>query len=240
VGDRRAKFGHPLNVRPLCLSSPAPEVTANLEVLGRLRKRTLAHDLLQSHLSDRFHVPPSILYSIIRLSRDGTFYDIPLSGDWITIAVVAEQNGGVRTTKGGPAIGNEASDDDELDEPSISSLSATASGKGQQASKKKGGPRKFVSFKLVSLPTRSSGQTASQGDASLTMLLFEADSCTKGVGGKKIYKGGSRGAYEKFWNVRIGTVIAVLNPRVLRPLKVRFISDSLPPLCRGHRKRVRS
>jgi len=198
-----------------------------------LRERTLSHETLQAHLSDRFHVPPSLLYSIIRLSRDGTFYDIPLLGDWITIAVVAEQNGGVKFTKGGPAIGDEASDEDG-DEDGGAAPDPNKKPRGGRKPPPKDKPKnkaqmkkKFVTFKLVSLPTKSSGKASTGGDATLTMLLFEADSFTPGGsrnGGKKVYKGGSGGAFEKFWNLRVGTVVAILNPRVLRPMKVSLIS----------------
>lgn len=102
--------------------------------------------------------------------------------------------------------------------------------------------KKFVTFKLVSLPTKSSGKAATGGDASLTMLLFEADSFTSGGsrnGGKKVYKGGSGGAFEKFWNLRVGTVVAILNPRVLRPMKVSLYL--LSPACeRALRGRTRA
>lgn len=200
-----------------------------------LSKRVLSHQTLQDHLSDRFHVPPSLLYSIVRLSRDGTFYDIPLLGDWITIAVVAEKNGGVKFTKGGPAIGDEASD--EEDEAGAAPVKRGPDGKKpakKDKAKNKGQmSKKFVTFKLVSLPTKSSGKAATGGDASLTMLLFEADSFTTGGsrnGGKKVYKGGSGGAFEKYWNLQVGTVVAILNPRVLRPMKVSLSSFSFTRL----------
>lgn len=194
----------------------------------------VSHETLQAHLSDRYHVSPSLLYSIIRLSRDGTFYDIPLLGDWITIAVVAEQSGGIKFTKGGPAIGDEASDDDgsDSDLPAADPKKPrTAWGAGGKKPAPKDKPKnkgqtkkKFVTFKLVSLPGKSSGRQATGGDASLTMLLFEADSFSS-RGGKKVYKGGSGGAFEKFWNLRVGSVVAILNPRVLRPMKVSRVSS---------------
>ena len=200
------------------------------------RERVTSHETLQAHLSDRFHVPPSVLYSIIRLSRDGTFYDIPLLGDWITIAVVAEQSGGVKYTKGGPAIGNEASDEDGSDTDALPvdpKKPRTAWGTGGKKPAPKDKPKskeqrkkKFVTFKLVSLPGKSSGKAATGGDATLTMLLFEADSMSN-KGGKKVYKGGSGGAFEKFWKLKVGTVVAILNPRVLRPMKVSTVVHTL-------------
>jgi minichromosome maintenance protein 10 len=65
----------------------------------------------------------------------------------------------------------------------------------------------------------------SRGDAALSLLLFEADSYdTVSRGGnllpEKIYKGGSRGAFEAMAKLREGSIIALLNPRVLKPLQV--------------------
>jgi len=196
--------------------------------------------MLQEHLSDRFYVPPSVLYSIVDPSRDGTAFTVPLDGDWVTIAVVAEQMGPVRTTKGGPAMGKEAdSSGDEQGPQQQQQQQQPAKGKaGAGAGKKKWAPpaavKKFITYRLVALPPRSSGKSASQGDATVNLILFEADSCVPakgggggksnaggGGGGPKVYKGGSGGAFEKFWNVKVGTVLAILNPRVLRPLKVR-------------------
>lgn len=187
-------------------------------------KRILSHATLQDHFDGRFHVSPSLLYSVIRLSRDGTAYDLPLEGDWITIAVVAEQNGPIRTTKPGPQmVDRENAVDEDGDENG-------GVGRGGRLKKKPAiGPRKFVSYKLVSLPQRGNNRSvggssiSAGGDASINLLLFEADSETKSAStGKRTWRGGSGGAFEKFWNVKIGTVLAIMNPRVLRPLKVRL------------------
>ena len=34
---------------------------------------------------------------------------------------------------------------------------------------------------------------------------------------RRTYKGGSGGAYEKFWKAREGTLVAILNPRIMKP-----------------------
>jgi minichromosome maintenance protein 10 len=70
-----------------------------------------------------------------------------------------------------------------------------------------------------------SGNKATRGDAVLSLLLFESDSydtVSRGDGllPEKIYKGGSRGAFEAMAKLREGSVIALLNPRVLKPLQV--------------------
>lgn len=85
-------------------------------------------------------------------------------------------------------------------------------------------------MKLVDFGCRSSalssngGQTTIRGDASLSLLLFEADAydiVTKENGKKeKIYRGGSRGAFEKMSVLREGAVVALLNPRILKPFQV--------------------
>ena len=70
-----------------------------------------------------------------------------------------------------------------------------------------------------------------RGDAQLSLLLFEADRFDKLVErderGKeterKIWRGGSGGAFEElFLKLREGTVIALLNPKVLKPYQVIF------------------
>ena len=168
-------------------------------------------------------MPPSLLYSIVDPSRDGTAFTVPLDGDWVTIAVVAEQLGPVRTTKGGPAMGKEG--DSSGDE----GVKSAAPKQQQQTGKKRWQPplaqKKFITYRLVALPPRSSGKPATNGDATVNLILFEADSVVNVKGGKgegkKVYKGGSGGAFEQFWNIKVGTVLAILNPRVLRPLKVR-------------------
>lgn len=74
----------------------------------------MAHSTLQDRLYGRYHLPPSLLYSVIRLSRDGATYDIPVDGDWVTIAVVAER-GEIRVsgTRHAGRAGSESGSDAE-------------------------------------------------------------------------------------------------------------------------------
>ncbi|WVO15712.1 hypothetical protein L204_103373 [Cryptococcus depauperatus] len=87
----------------------------------RLRKRLLAHDEVQDFLTDRYYIPPSKLYSVVRLSRDGTSYDIPVDKDWVTIAVIAQRSPirvsgtKVKTAESSRGKGNVASKDDASD-----------------------------------------------------------------------------------------------------------------------------
>jgi len=127
-------------------------------------------------------------------------YDVPVEGDWITIAVVAER-GPVRTTR---APVDAAPSDD--------------------------GPRgkKYVNMKLIDFGARSRSSSAGKasigGDAFLTLLMFEADSfdrVTHGNGSvKKVYTGGSKGAFEAMSKLKEGDVITLLNPKVLKPFQV--------------------
>jgi hypothetical protein len=45
---------------------------------------------MQEYLRARYYLPPSRLYSAVRLLPDKHGYDVPVAGDWVTIAVVAE------------------------------------------------------------------------------------------------------------------------------------------------------
>jgi minichromosome maintenance protein 10 len=51
----------------------------------------MAHSAVQDFLYGRYYLTPTLLYSVIRLSRDGATFDLPVDGDWLTIAVVAER-----------------------------------------------------------------------------------------------------------------------------------------------------
>jgi minichromosome maintenance protein 10 len=78
----------------------------------------------------------------------------------------------------------------------------------------------------------------SRGDAVLSLLLFESDSCdtvSRGDGllPEKIYRGGGRGAFEAMAKLREGTVIALLNPRVLKPIQVNVVGALLSNKIRG-------
>lgn len=59
----------------------------------------------------------------------------------------------------------------------------------------------------------------------LSLLLFESDGfemVPQDEGRpKKVYRGGSRGALEEMWDLKEGDVVALLNPRILKPFQVR-------------------
>ncbi|TFK36538.1 hypothetical protein BDQ12DRAFT_633779 [Crucibulum laeve] len=183
----------------------------------RLSARILDHDDLQDHLRGRYYLSPSRLYLSIRLLPDKQGYDVPVPGDWITIAVVAER-GPMRFTRAPVTIGP---DDREKKD-------AKGKGKKTEESSKQGG-KKYVNMKLIDFGARSQSSSAGsksviRGDAFLSLLLFESDGfdlITREGSDKpqKMYKGGSRGAFETMAKVKEGDVIALLNPKILKPFQ---------------------
>ncbi|RDB23749.1 DNA replication licensing factor mcm10 [Hypsizygus marmoreus] len=184
----------------------------------RLLSRTVPHEDLQDHLRGRFYLAPSRLYSAIRLLPDKQGYDVPVPGDWITIAVVAER-GLLKYSRAPVAVTRE---DDGTEKK------ASWKGKNKEESSKPTG-KKYVNLKLIDFGARSrSGSSATggkaviRGDAFLSLLLFESDGfdLVQEDGDRKprkVYKGGSRGAFESMAKLKEGDVIALLNPRILKP-----------------------
>lgn len=170
----------------------------------------LSHSEVQDCLYGRYYLRPSQIYSIARLSRDGQTYDIPVEGDWVTIAVVAERSE-VRVSGTRDASDSEEEEDENKKKSSK-----------KESKRRSRGPRKYINLKLVSLPPRTKASSMS-GDAYLQLLLFQSDAIVM-KDDKRVYRGGSGGAYEKWCNLAVGSVIAVVNARVLRPLKVRYQS----------------
>lgn len=190
------------------------------------RSRAIAHDDLQNYLTGRYYVSPSRLYSCIRLLPGNQAYDVPVPGDWITIAVVAER-GPVKYSRAPVTI-------PKLDGNSADAKSKSKKKKQDDETSKPSG-KKYVNVKLVDFGARSAKSSSSvvtiRGDALLTLLLFESDGYDlvtydeDGRGGRKpkprkVYKGGSRGAFESMSKLKEGDVIALLNPRVLKPFQV--------------------
>ncbi|KAK0475086.1 hypothetical protein IW261DRAFT_1646941 [Armillaria novae-zelandiae] len=185
----------------------------------RLSSRVLPHEHLQDHLTGRFYISPSRLYSCVRLLPDKRGYDVPVYGDWVTIAVVAER-GPIKFSKAPVTI--DADDEGRKTE---------ARGKGKQKEQPtKPSGKKYVNMKLVDFGSRSrsassatGGKAVIRGDAFLSLLLFESDGFdveTRENGSKgKIYKGGSRGAFESMSKLKEGDVIALMNPKILKPFQ---------------------
>ena len=196
--------------------------------LFNTRTRSLSYQDLQDYMTARYYLSPSQLYSIIRLRPDKQGYDIPLFGDWVTIAVIAER-GQVKFTRAPVTL-----DPEEQNKRQFQRV------KDEEREDKKLTGKKYVNFKLIDFGARSKssgtgGQSVIRGDAFLTLLLFEADGydLVHRDGDRKprkLYKGGSRGAFESMARVKEGDVIAFLNPKILKPFQVSW-STSVGRFC---------
>ncbi|KAJ7353467.1 hypothetical protein DFH08DRAFT_1077634 [Mycena albidolilacea] len=178
----------------------------------RLSSRVVPHEDIQDHLRGRYYLSPSRLYSAVRLLPDKQGYDVPVAGDWITIAVMAER-GPYKYSKAPVEI---IPDEDDR--------------KGKAKAPPKPSGKKFINIKLVDFgaPARSAssatgGKAVIRGDAMLSLLLFESDgfeTVPQEEGQpKKVYRGGSRGAFEQMCDLKEGDVVALLNPRILKPFQ---------------------
>ncbi|CAE6453789.1 unnamed protein product [Rhizoctonia solani] len=188
-----------------------------------LSSRKLPFDEFQDFMYGRVYLSPSKLYSTVRLSADRSAYDVPVEGDWVTIAVVAER-GQVQVSKRGNRGGPQGKKDDK-------STSGQNANEDDDDSRPTPREKKYMRLLLVDFGHRASeGQPTSKeqtkGDALLSMLLFEADSArteegqaTKSNGRGVTYKGGSGGAFETCAKLREGAVLAILNPRILKPFQ---------------------
>ncbi|EUC55690.1 Cdc23 protein, partial [Rhizoctonia solani AG-3 Rhs1AP] len=192
-----------------------------------LSSRKLPFDDFQDFMYGRVYLSPSKLYSVVRLSPDRSGYDVPVEGDWVTIAVIAER-GQVQVSKRGNRGGPQGKKDNK----------STSGAAGQNTNEdddedSRPAPRekKYMRLLLVDFGHRvSEGQPTpgeqTKGDALLNMLLFEADSAktedgqsTRSKGKGVTYKGGSGGAFEACAKLREGAVLAILNPRILKPFQ---------------------
>ena len=156
---------------------------------------------------------------------------MPVEGDWITIAVVAER-GPIRTTRApvdtAPGDDGRAMDDGDFCGNDRNKGNDSRTQDSQKPEPPKSHGKKYVNMKLIDFGARSrpssAGGASIRGDAFLTLLLFEADGfdrVTNDNGNvKKVYTGGSKGAFEALSKVKEGDVIALLNPKVLKPFQV--------------------
>lgn len=177
----------------------------------RLVRRLIPHNEVSDFLTGRYYLSPSLLYSIARLSANRQGYELPLDGEWVTIAVVAER-GDVKLSSSGQShtLINGAPQEGQISGESL-----------QKA------PKKYIAIKLIdfSAQSRINDENNLRGDAFLNLMLFEADSMTtvqqenssKSV--NRTYSGGSGGAFENSARFSEGCVIAICSPRLLRPYK---------------------
>ena len=161
---------------------------------------------------------------------------MPVEGDWITIAVVAER-GPVRTARApvdiAPGDDGRASDDEGgTNGNNRKAGNGSRSQDPQKYRSSKSHGKKYVNMKLIDFGARSRSSSADgasiRGDAFLTLLLFEADSFDRITDDngkvKKVYTGGSKGAFEAMSKLKEGDVITLLNPRILKPFQVSLHS----------------
>ena len=185
----------------------------------------------------RFYLSPSRLYSCIRLSADKQTYDVPVPGDWVTIAVVADI-GEVKYTRPPVGLGPDEDENRKSKKHGTDKGKAKEPKQGQDSEENsaKTGGKRYINIRLVDFGARgggseTGGKSVIRGDAFLSLLLFESDRFEwlepgddeprrKSKKKVKIYKGGSKGAFEAMHKIRQGDVIALLNPRVLKPFQV--------------------
>jgi minichromosome maintenance protein 10 len=149
-------------------------------------------------------------------------------GDWVTIAVVAER-GPVKFSRAPVGIGPEDGSNDAQRRGQDGKSRPKANGANDGPAPR---GKKYVNIKLIDFGVRSKsassatgGKAVIRGDAFLTLLLFEADGFDlitgeDGKRPKKVYRGGSRGAFEAMSKLKEGDVVALLNPKVLKPFQV--------------------
>lgn len=191
------------------------------------RSRVLSHETFSEHLRGRYYLSPSQLYSCIRLQPDKQHYDVPVPGDWVTIAVVAER-GPVKFTRAPVTLDPDEGANDKWK-------------KKKAAEPEKPTGRKYMNMKLIDFGARSKssatgGKAVIRGDAFLSLLLFESESVDlvdKGDGTRpeKVYRGGSKGAFETLEKLKEGDVIALLNPRIMKPYQVSEMAHLYCFLC---------
>ncbi|KAG8948967.1 hypothetical protein FRC04_009168 [Tulasnella sp. 424] len=190
----------------------------------RLSSRKMPHEDIQELMRARYYVSPSRLYSIIRPNKQRSGYDVAVEGDYVIIAVVAER-GEIQVSQ---IQASSVDEDESLEQKDEDGPSNKSSSWKRPKHKIHGGSnsaKKYVRLQLVDFGHRGRGNGTASGDALLSMLLFEADITSVApkdadgvVRGATIYRGGSGGAFEESLpHLREGAVIAILNPRVMRP-----------------------
>lgn len=152
-----------------------------------------------------------------------------MDGEWVTIAVVAER-GPINHTRAPVSLEREDDDIVRRNGKPLPGKPNAGKAKISDAAPPKSLGKKYVNLKLIDFGCRSDpgangGKATIRGDAFLSLLLFESDSfdtLDSNSGGlpKKVYKGGSKGAFEHMSTLREGAVIALLTPKILKPFQV--------------------
>ncbi|WFD00634.1 hypothetical protein MYAM1_003385 [Malassezia yamatoensis] len=172
----------------------------------KLRSRLIPNSRIASYLDGRYLVTPSLFYSLTnRTGSSNSEYagqagsamdgdvELPLYGDWVLFAVLAEKSPmkytAARVTE---------------DPPTKDTMAFQRSNPSKSA-------RKFFSCKLLDL-NKDIVKTQSQlpGDCILNMVLFDsADSRNQATANSK-----KTSAFEALWKEPDGMLLAILNPRV--------------------------
>ncbi len=185
-----------------------------------------------------------MLYSIARLTKNRRGYEVPVAGDWVTIAVIAER-GQISVSRGSDAChvhdeeyeGGKRKQGDGDSKPTKEAGLTEGAPMSQDGGTRKSA-KKYLTLRLVDFGRRgqdpATGKSVIKGDALLNMILFEANTVSKIKNAEgldhRVYRGGSGGAFEASSKFREGAVVAVLNPRILKPFQVRYSSlFYLPP-----------
>ena len=174
------------------------------------RERHVSHEELQHYMDCRYQVSPSQLYSLTKNSSSESAWaqgmplmdghgEVPLYGDWVLFAVFGEKSG---MRYSGAARQSEPSMDKETKRPYNKDLGTDS----VPADERERQIRKFFSCKLLDLNVDSvQSNMWITGDCKLNMLLFEP----------KDKRDSS--AFEKLWKERDGMLLAILNPRIMKP-----------------------
>lgn len=173
-----------------------------------LRSRRLAHAELEAYLDARYVVTPSLFYSLVHRTGSTAEYEapthgamdgnleMPLYGDWVLFAVMGEKST-LRYTAA-PA-------DDRPDAPQ--------EGTAFERANPVRPARKFFGCKLLDLNTDVVQKHRQlPGDCVLHMLLFDDTPSQRGAAEEA-------SAFAKLWKERDGALLAILNPRILKPRK---------------------
>ncbi|WFD44699.1 hypothetical protein MPSI1_003369 [Malassezia psittaci] len=172
----------------------------------KLRSRLIPNSTISSYLDGRYVVTPNLFYSLTNRTGSSNLeyagqaggamdgdVELPLYGDWVLFAVLAEKSPmkytAARVTE---------------DPPTKETMAFQRSNPSKPA-------RKFFSCKLLDL-NKDIVQTQSQlpGDCMLNMVLFDnADPRNQGKASSK-----KTNAFETLWKERDGMLLAILNPRV--------------------------
>lgn len=201
----------------------------------RLKTRTLEHKHFNEVImKDRYHLTPSQLYSMRSRAADGQGgdgdYDVPVPGDFVVIATITSatetKTRQVDPTEEelaepGTVDPNEMAWLDEADPGSsaaqrrLITQSIEKSEKWKRHQLVKSDVSKGIPFRIFEMQdlSQEAYDAGSKGCDKLKLMCWES----KKVDGK--WQGGSEGAFELLQAENGGMVVAIINPKLLKPYK---------------------